>query len=122
MGEEKILDVNDNQLDVRIEVLKKRLLEASKSLRAQIDPNLGNQDLTTDGVFKQWVICNTVLDACINDEDNSGFNRMLMFLFENSKGNIARVLSNYDLNIKINDKDELEEMNLVVLETENNYE
>lgn len=117
-----MLDVNDNQLDVRIEVLKKRLLEASKSLRAQIDPNLSDQDLTVDGVFKQWVICNTVLDACINDEDNSDFNRMLMFLFENSKGNIARVLSNYDLNIKINDQGALEDINLVVLETENNDE
>lgn len=117
-----MLDVNDNQLDVRIEVLKKRLLEASKSLRAQVDPNLSDQDLTTDGVFKQWVICNTVLDACINDKDNSDFNRMLMFLFENSKGNIARVLSNYDLNIKINDQGALEDINLVVLETENNDE
>lgn len=122
MSEEKILDVNDNQLDVRIEVLKKRLLESSKLLRAKIDPNLSDQDLTTDGVFKQWVICNTVLDACVNDENNSDFNRMLMFLFENSKGNIARVLSNYDLNIKINDQGALEDINLVVLETENNDE
>lgn len=122
MSEEKILDVNDNQLNVRIEVLKKRLLESSKLLRAKIDPNLSDQDLTTDGVFKQWVICNTVLDACVNDENNSDFNRMLMFLFESSKGNIARVLSNYDLNIKINDQGALEDINLVVLETENNDE
>ena len=43
---------------------------------------------------------------------------MLYYLFDKSKGNIARLVNNYDVNIKLNSAGQLEDMNLVVLETE----
>ena len=38
--------------------------------------------------------------------------------FDKSKGNIARLVNNYDINIKFNSAGQLEDMNLVIMETE----
>ena len=76
------------------------------------------QDLTEDNAFKQWIIINSIYDASQTDVENENFNRMLYYLFDKSKGNIARLVNNYDINIKLNSAGQLEDMNLVVLETE----
>jgi hypothetical protein len=43
---------------------------------------------------------------------------MLYFLFDKAKGNIARLVNNYDIDIKLSGAGQLEDMNLIVLETE----
>ena len=43
---------------------------------------------------------------------------MLYYLFDKSKGNIARLVNNYDINIELNAAGQLEDMKLVILETE----
>jgi hypothetical protein len=43
---------------------------------------------------------------------------MLYYLFDKSKGNIARLVNNYDINIKFNSAGQLEDINLVIMETE----
>ena len=116
--DEKLLDVNETTLANRITFLQEQLVKASQALRSEIDPTLSDQNLTEDNTFKQWVVCNSVYDASIKDIQNEGFNRMLYWMFEESGSNIPRLLSNYDVKVDLNDKGELEGIQLVVIETE----
>ena len=114
----EILEIDENRLGYRVGYIKEKLLQMSKSLRDQIPEDLTDQDLTEDNAFKQWIIINSIYDASQTDVENENFNRMLYYLFDKSKGNIARLVNNYDINIKLNSAGQLEDMNLVVLETE----
>ena len=115
---EEILEVDEDKLVYRVGYIKERLLQMSTALRGKIPPDLTDQDLTENNAFKQWVIVNSIYDAANRDESNDSFNRMLYYLFDKSKGNIARLVNNYDINIELNDAGQLEDMQLVVLETE----
>ena len=115
---EEILEVDEDKLVYRVEYIKEKLLQISTALRGKIPPDLTDQDLTKDDVFKQWIIVNSIYDASVQDESNDGFNRLLYYLFDKSKGNVARLVNSYDVNIKLNDDGQLEDMQLVVLETE----
>ena len=114
----EILEIDEDRLGYRVGYIKEKLLQMSKSLRDQIPEDLTDQDLTKDNAFKQWIIINSIYDASQTDVENENFNRMLYYLFDKSKGNIARLVNNYDVNIKLNSAGQLEDMNLVVLETE----
>ena len=114
----EILEIDEDRLGYRVGYIKEKLLQMSKSLRDQIPEDLTDKDLTKDNAFKQWVIINSIYDASQTDVNNENFNRMLYYLFDKSKGNIARLVNNYDINIKLNSAGQLEDMNLVVLETE----
>ena len=114
----EILEIDEDRLGYRLGYIKEKLLQMSKSLRVQIPEDLTDQDLTEDNAFKQWIIINSIYDASQIDVENESFNRMLYYLFDKSKGNIARLVNNYDINIKLNSAGQLEDMNLVVLETE----
>ena len=114
----EILEIDEDRLGYRVGYIKEKLLQMSKSLRVQIPEDLTDQDLTEDNAFKQWIIINSIYDASQTDVENENFNRMLYYLFDKSKGNIARLVNNYDINIKLNSAGQLEDMNLVVLETE----
>ena len=115
---EEILEVDEDKLVYRVGYIKEKLLQISTALRGKIPPDLTDQDLTEDNAFKQWIIVNSIYDASIQDESNDGFNRLLYYLFDKSKGNIARLVNNYDINIELNDAGQLKDMQLVVLETE----
>ena len=115
---EEILEVDEEKLVYRVGYIKEKLLQISTALRGKIPPDLTDQDLTEDNVFKQWIIVNSIYDASVQDESNDGFNRLLYYLFDKSKGNVARLVNSYDVNIKLNDDGQLEDMQLVVLETE----
>ena len=115
---EEILEVDEDKLVYRVSYIKEKLLQMSTALRGKIPPDLTDQDLTEDNAFKQWILVNSIYDASIQDENNDGFNRLLYYLFDKSKGNIARLVNNYDINIELNDAGQLEDMQLVVLETE----
>ena len=115
---EEILEVDEDKLVYRVGYIKEKLLQISTALRGKIPPDLTDQDLTEDNAFKQWVIVNSIYDASVQDEGNNGFNRLLYYLFDKSKGNIARLVNNYDINIELNDAGQLKDMQLVILETE----
>mgnify|MGYP003136867608 FL=1 len=115
---EEILEVDEDKLVYRVGYIKEKLLQISTALRGKIPPDLNDQDLTEDNAFKQWIIVNSIYDASIQDESNDGFNRLLYYLFDKSKGNIARLVNNYDINIELNDAGQLKDMQLVILETE----
>ena len=115
---EEILEVDEDKLVYRVGYIKEKLLQMSTALRGKIPPDLTDQDLTEDNIFKQWIIVNSIYDASIQDESNDGFNRLLYYLFDKSKGNVARLVNNYDINIELNNSGQLEDMQLVVLETE----
>ena len=115
---EELLDVDEEKLKYRINYIKENLLQMSHKLREEIPENLTDQDLTEDNVFRNWIIINSIYDAANRDDADQGFNRMLYFLFDKSKGNIARLVNNYDINIKLNGAGQLEDISLVVMETE----
>jgi len=115
---EEILEVDEDKLVYRVGYIKEKLLQMSTALRGNIPPDLTDKDLTEDNAFKQWIIVNSIYDASVQDENNDGFNRLLYYLFDKSRGNVARLVNNYDINIKLNDSGQLEDMQLVVLETE----
>jgi hypothetical protein len=120
--EEKLLNVDDKQLTTRMEFLRGKLLETSKILRTQIPSGLSDQDLTEDGFFKQWIICNTVYDSSLKDVNNEDFNRMLYYMFEESNGRLDRLLNQYDVRVEMNESGELNNIELIVLETETSNE
>ena len=115
---EEILEVDEEKLVYRVGYIKEKLLQIWTALRGKIPPVLTDQDLTEDIAFKQWIIVNSIYDASVQDESNNGFNRLLYYLFDKSRGNVARLVNNYDINIKVNDAGQLEDMELVILETE----
>ena len=115
---EEILEVDEDKLVYRVGYIKEKLLQMSTALRGQIPPDLDDKDLTEDSAFRQWIIVNSIYDASVQDENNDGFNRLLYYLFDKSKGNVARLVNDYDINIKVNDAGQLEDIQLVVLETE----
>ena len=115
---EEILEVDEDKLVYRVGYIKEKLLQMSTALRGGIPPDLTDKELTEDNVFKQWILVNSIYDASVQDESNDGFNRLLYYLFDKSKGNVARLVNDYDVNIKVNDAGQLEDIQLVILETE----
>ena len=115
---EELLEVDEEKLKYRVEYIKDNLLKMSEKLREEIPQGLTDQDLTEDNTFRHWVIVNSIYDAAQKDDTDQGFNRMLYYLFDKSKGNIARLVNNYDINIKFNSAGQLEDMHLVIMETE----
>ena len=106
--EETLLDVDEKELAGRLELLRGKLLEASKALRAQVPETLPDAALTENQFFKQWIICNTVYNSSLRDENNEDFNMMLYYMFEENGGDIARLLNQYDLKVDINGAGQLE--------------
>ena len=119
---DEIVSVDEDRLVYRIDYIRENLLQLTKNLRDKVPQNISDQDLIEDNVFKQWVIVNSIYDASIKDENNEDFNRMLYFLFDRAKGNMGVLINNYDINIKLNSAGQLEDMSLVVMETENHEE
>tara|TARA_R100000963_G_C4594037_1_gene70196 strand:+ start:153 stop:536 length:384 start_codon:yes stop_codon:yes gene_type:complete len=115
---EELLEVDEEKLKYRVEYIKDNLLKMSEKLREDIPQGLTDQDLTEDNTFRHWVIVNSIYDAAQKDDTDQGFNRMLYYLFDKSKGNIARLVNNYDIDIKFNSAGQLEDMSLVIMETE----
>ena len=119
---DQLVDVEDDRLKYRIEYIRENLVQLSEKLREQIPQGLTDQDLTVDNTFKNWVVVNSIYDASMKDQSDEGFNRMLYYLYDKSKGNIARMVSNYDINIKFNSAGQLEDIKLIVLEEEESDE
>tara|TARA_R110002060_G_C2051361_1_gene94705 strand:+ start:40 stop:411 length:372 start_codon:yes stop_codon:yes gene_type:complete len=113
---DQLVDVEDDRLKYRIEYIRENLVQLSEKLREQIPQGLTDQDLTVDNTFKNWVVVNSIYDASMKDQVDEGFNRMLYYLYDKSKGNIARMVSNYDIDIKFNPAGQLEDIKLIILE------
>ena len=113
---EELLEVDEEKLKYRVEYIKENLLQMSTKLRGEIPENLTDQDLTEDNVFRNWIIINSIYDAANRDEADQGFNRMLYFLFDKCKGNIARLVNNYDIDIKLNSAGQLDDINFSFLD------
>ena len=67
-------------------------------------------------VFKQWFIAYSIYDASMKDLNNEGINRMLYYMFEETKGNIPLLLSQYDIKVDMDSSGKLDSIQLVVLE------
>ena len=119
---EELVSVDEDRLVYRIDYIRENLLQLTTKLREKVPQNINDQDLIEDSAFKQWVIVNSIYDASMKDENNDDFNRMLYFLFDRAMGNMGVLINNYDINVKLNSAGQLEDMNLVVMETETHEE
>ena len=119
---DEMVSVDEDRLVYRVDYIRENLLQLTTKLREKVPQNISDQDLIEDNAFKQWVIVNSIYDASIKDENNDDFNRMLYFLFDRAKGNMGVLINNYDINIKLNSAGQLEDMSLVVMETETHEE
>ena len=119
---EELVNFDEDRLVYRFDYIRENLLQLTTKLRDKVPQNIGDQDLIEDSAFKQWVIVNSIYDASMKDENNDDFNRMLYFLFDRAKGNMGVLINNYDINVKLNSAGQLEDMNLVVMETETHEE
>ena len=115
---DEMVSVDEDRLVYRVDYIRENLLQLTTKLREKVPQNISDQDLIEDDAFKQWVIVNSIYDASIKDENNDDFNRMLYFLFDRAKGNMGQLINNYDINVKLNSAGQLEDMSLVVVETE----
>ena len=115
---DEMVSVDEDRLVYRVHYIRENLLQLTTKLREKVPQNISDQDLIEDNAFKQWVIVNSIYDASIKDENNDDFNRMLYFLFDRAKGNMGQLINNYDINVKLNSAGQLEDMSLVVVETE----
>ena len=115
---DEMVSVDEDRLVYRVDYIRENLLQLTTNLREKVPQNISDQDLIEDNAFKQWVIVNSIYDASIKDENNDDFNRMLYFLFDRAKGNMGQLINNYDINVKLNSAGQLEDMSLVVVETE----
>ena len=115
---DEMVSVDEDRLVYRVDYIRENLLQLTTKLREKVPQNISDQDLIEDNAFKQWVIVNSIYDASIKDENNDDFNRMLYFLFDRAKGNMGQLINNYDINVKLNSAGQLEDMSLVVVETE----
>ncbi len=116
--EEKILDIDENTLQSRIVFIRDKILDVASTLRTQVPEGIENEELVTNEYFKQWFIANSIFDASLKDIDNEGINRMLYFMFEETKGNIPLLLSHYDVKVELDSNGKLDSIQLVVLEEE----
>ena len=119
---ESFVEVEEENLKVRVEYIRSKLLESSVMLRGNIPEGLSDQDLTENNVFKQWVVCNTVYEASMNDTENAGINRMFYYMFDTTKGDLPSLLSHYDVDIELSDDGKLTNVNLIILEPETSDE
>ena len=119
---ESFVEVEEENLKVRVEYIRSKLLESSVMLRGNIPEGLSDQDLTENNVFKQWVVCNTVYEASMNDTENAGINRMLYYMFDTTKGDLPSLWSHYDVDIELSDDGKLTNVNLIILEPETSDE
>ena len=120
MAEEmgKLLDVDDDSLNTRVEFIRSKMIDAAETLRKEIPEDIHNKDLIHNDYFKQWFIANSIYDASLKDIQNEGINRMLYFMFEETKGNLPLILSQYDVKVDIGEDGSLKNIELVILEEE----
>ena len=114
--EEKILDIDENTLQSRIVFIRDKILDVASTLRTQVPEGIENEELVTNEYFKQWFIANSIYDASMKDLNNEGINRMLYYMFEETKGNIPLLLSQYDIKVDMDSSGKLDSIQLVVLE------
>tara|TARA_R110000824_G_scaffold243187_4_gene431812 strand:+ start:5411 stop:5791 length:381 start_codon:yes stop_codon:yes gene_type:complete len=113
--EEKLINVDDKQLGVRINIIIDKLMIAANNLRGQIDESLPEDELLEDDLFKQWVVVNEIITAAQNNED---FSRMLYFLYEECDRNLIHLLSFYDIEFETNEDNNISKVTLITIEEE----
>jgi len=118
MTEEKILDVDEQSLATRVSFIREKMIDTANTLRKEVPEGLETSKLIENEYFKQWFIANSIYDASLKDPNNEGINRMLYYMFEETKGNIPLFLAQYDIKVDLDSSGQLENIQLVVLEEE----
>jgi hypothetical protein len=107
----------DSDMEVRIEVIRKAILDVGQKLKDSIPTDLVDADIIKNDEFKLCMIATLILNNMENvTEETSDFNRVLYYMF-NTCGSVLGLLNQYDLAIKTGEDGNIS-FELIVLETE----
>jgi len=110
---DKIVDINDELLDVRVSMIKKELYDLCTSIRETIDENKSYLELIDDKNFKKWVICNEIYNMI---DKNVDFYRMTYFLYIECNNDIEKFISLYDIEYELDKNNNISGIKLITLE------
>ena len=111
MEEFKILDIEEEVLASRIELIIKECVLISKEIRESIDENKTNDELLDDEKFRSWVILNEIINSLQKNDDN--FNRMFYYLYEKCKKDVNSLISFYDIEIEKDENNNIKKITLI---------
>lgn len=114
---QEVLNINYDDLIVRLAVIRKQLSDARHSLRAKVPENLADEELLANQAFKNCLIANTILQMSESDADDNSFNILLYFLYEKCKGSIIDLISQYEIVITKDEEGKFK-FDLRIIETE----
>lgn len=109
----KIIDINDEILETRIEIIKEDLQKIINDKRSSLDETKTTEEMIADINFKSWVIANEVMKMISSNEN---FSRLFYFMHGHFNGDINKVLENYDVEFITDENGNLKSINLITLE------
>lgn len=99
----RFFDVDEDLLNSRVKLIREELENYVKETRKHIDQSVQNEEeLWEDENFIKWNIANLILLKSDEDPDNTSFNRLIYFLYEET-GNIESFVKLYKLEPKYNE-------------------
>lgn len=107
-----ILEDDEEDIKIRLILIRNNLEKVIKDLRKQIPENISNEELKNLDVFKMWFLANNILNASLNNSDDDILNVMLYYMFKECDGNILKLITQFDVDLG-------EKTELLVLETNN---
>lgn len=110
-SDEKLLDIDDETLAVRVAIVREALEEAAVALRTNLKEQ-GIEGEVSEGVtddyikslneneqFRAWMVTNLILKLSDSDPNNSSINRLLYTMYEHYNGDIRKVIATYDVKL-----------------------
>ena len=114
---EVILEISQEELNSRIELIKQILTNLAADLRKEV-PIKNDQDLVDDLKFQKWLIANLILENMYKDEENIDFNRFLYVMFNKCDKSVIKLLEQYNIDVKRDSKGQVCGFELIVMEEE----
>tara|TARA_R110000824_G_scaffold164685_14_gene341093 strand:+ start:1267 stop:1659 length:393 start_codon:yes stop_codon:yes gene_type:complete len=112
---DKILDIADDVLEVRMIFIQQQLKDYSLKLRRSLDSTTPTKELIEVEEFKKWYIAAEVLKQTY--AKSGTYNRLLYYMYEQSHKNIELLLSYYDLEFEKDEvTEEIKGITLVMIE------
>lgn len=112
---EKFFDVEEEELNSRILFIVNLLEKYIEETRSKIPEDLDGDILFENKDFVNWNIANLILLNSKKDINNSAFNRLVYFMFEQTGGNIDDLIAQYNIQPKY-DNGILVGYSLIILE------
>mgnify|MGYP001572438605 CR=1 FL=1 len=118
---DKILDIDDETLKIRVQFIQEALQKTVDILRKNIPEDLSDDDAAQNENFRNWTLTNLIISILRNDKLNLAASRLAYFLFEKSDKNIIKFISHFSLTLDYEVKNSIRtpKWGIVINEQEN---